>query len=105
RWRDGRQPHGTAGAADVAGATETDGHGGEVSDLPDLYQPDSREDWRDVRESGDDDRRKGAEVLFVGENRYPAHRGGEGRRRGDWIGYQSQDREKQGGAAVPRCGV
>ena len=39
---------------DVAGAAQADGNGFEVADLPDLHQPDSREDRRDVWKSGDD---------------------------------------------------
>ena len=50
--------------------------------LPDLHQPDSREDRRDVRQSGDHDRRPGAEVLLLGAGRYPPHCRHQGRRRG-----------------------
>src|SRR6266566_2107987 len=52
----------------------------EVTHLPGLHQPDSREDWRDVRQPGDDDRRPGAEVLRVHARGYPAHPGDQGRR-------------------------
>ena len=37
----------------------------QVEHLPDFHQPDSRKDWRDVRQSGDDDGRAGAEVLLL----------------------------------------
>ena len=43
--------YGTAGAPDVAGAAQTDGHGFEVAHMPDLHQPDPRKDRRDVRQS------------------------------------------------------
>jgi len=49
----GRSANGFAGAADVTGAAQADGI---VSsrDLPDFHQPDSRENWRDVWQSGND---------------------------------------------------
>ena len=43
-------------------------------DVPDLHQPASREDRRDVRQPGDDHRRPRAEVLRVGAHRHPPHR-------------------------------
>ena len=52
----------------------------QVADLPDLHQPDPREDRRDVRQPGNHHRRAGAEVLLVGAAGYPAHRGHQGRR-------------------------
>ena len=51
RRRDGRQPHGRAGAADVAGHAQADRHRFEVEYLPDFHQPDPREDRRHVRQS------------------------------------------------------
>ena len=47
----GDSPHGPAGAADVAGAAQTDRHRFEIQNLPDFHQPDSREDRRHVRQS------------------------------------------------------
>ena len=57
RRRDGRQSHGPAGPADVAGAAQADRLVRKSQDLRDLHQPDPREDRRDVRQSGNDDRR------------------------------------------------
>jgi hypothetical protein len=74
----------------------------QVAHLPDLHQPDSRKNWRDVRQSGDHDRRKGAEILFLGAHRYPAHRGDQRRRRSDRFAHSRKSREEQGGGAVPR---
>ena len=73
---------GAAGAADEPGAAEADRDGGEVADFVDFHQPDSRQDWRDVWEPGNDYGWASAEVLFVGAHRYPADRRGQGRRRG-----------------------
>ena len=64
RRRDGRQLHGRAGAPDVAGHAQAHRHRVEVEYLPDLHQPDPREDRRDVRQSGNHHRRPRAEVLF-----------------------------------------
>ena len=47
----GDQPHGRAGAADVAGHAQAHRHRVEIEYLPDLHQPDSRKDRRDVRQS------------------------------------------------------
>ena len=44
-----------------------------VEYVPGLHQPDSREDRRDVRKSGNDNRRPGAEVLRLGPPRDPPH--------------------------------
>ena len=87
RRRNGRQPHGPAGAADVAGAAQTDGDGFQVAHLPDLHQPDPRKDRRDVWQSRDHDRRARAEVLFVGARRHPPHCGHQGRRRGHRLAH------------------
>ena len=80
RRRNGRFAHGPAGAADVAGAAQADRRGLEIENLPDLHQPDSRKDRRDVRQPGNHHRRPRAEVLFVGAPRYPAHRRDQRRR-------------------------
>ena len=40
-----------------------------------LHQPDSHEDRRDVRESGDHDRRQRTEILLIRTARHPANRG------------------------------
>ena len=48
--------------------------------LHDLHQPDSPEDRRDVRQSGDDLRRPGAEVLQLGAPGHPQGDGHQGRR-------------------------
>ena len=80
RRRDGRSADGPAGAADVAGAAQAHGRRLEVEDVPDLHQSAAREDRRDVRQSGNDDRRPRAEVLLVGAHRHPPHRRDQGRR-------------------------
>src|SRR6202042_3927104 len=95
--RYGRCADGVAGAADVASATQADGDRIEIEDLPDFHQPDSREDRGDVWESRDDDRRAGAEILFVDPRGYPAHSIDQGRRPGDWIPNARDDREYKGG--------
>ena len=46
-----------------------------------------------------------AEVLLLGPHRHPPHRRREGRRRGRRLAHQGEDREEQGGGAVPRCRV
>src|SRR5580692_12809541 len=71
--RYGRRADGVAGAADVAGSAEADGDRIEVEDLPDIHQPDSRKDRGNVRQSRDDYRRTGAEVLLFDSRGYPAH--------------------------------
>ena len=48
--------------------------------LPDLHQPDPREDRRDVRQSRNHHRRPRAEVLLLGAHRHPPHRRHQGRR-------------------------
>ena len=63
--RNGRQPHGRAGAADVAGHAQAHRHRFEIEYLPDLHQPDPRKDRRDVRQSGNHHGRPRAEILFV----------------------------------------
>ncbi len=52
RRRNGRCPHGRAGAPDVAGHAQADRHRLEIEYLPDLHQPDPRKDRRHVRQSG-----------------------------------------------------
>ena len=54
------------------------GGGGEIAYLPPFHQPASREDRRDVRQSGNDHRGPGSEVLLVRTRRHPAHRGDQG---------------------------
>ena len=105
RRRNGRFAHGPAGAADVAGAAQTHRHGFEIENLPDLHQPDSRKDRRDVRQPGNHHRRPRAEVLFVGARRYPAHRGDQGWRRRGRQPDQGQGGEEQAGVAVPRSRI
>ena len=51
---------------DVAGDAQTDGGGLKVQHLSDLHQPDSREDWSDVRQSGNHYRWPCVEVLLLG---------------------------------------
>ncbi len=50
----------------------------QVAYLPDLHQPDPREDRRDVRQSRNDHRRTGTQILFVRPCRYPPHRRHQG---------------------------
>jgi recombination protein RecA len=70
--------------------------------LPDLHQPDPREDRRDVRQPRDDDRRPGAEVLQLGAHRHPAHRPDQERRSGDRQPHQGDRGQEQDRAAVPQ---
>ena len=49
--------------------------------LPHLHQPDSREDRRHVRQSGNHDGRPRAEVLLLRARRHSPHRHHQGRRR------------------------
>ena len=51
----------------------------QIQNLPDLHQPDSRKDRRDVRQSGNHHRRPRAEILRFGPRGHPAHRGHQGR--------------------------
>ena len=77
----------------------------EVEDDAHLHQSAAREDRRDVRQSRNDDRRPRAEVLRVGAHRHPPHREHQGRRPGHRRAHAREDREEQGGGAVPRSGV
>jgi hypothetical protein len=95
-----------SGAIDVlvvdSVAALADRHGRQVAYLTDLHQPDSRQDWRHVRQSGDHHRRPCAQVLRLRAHRYPPHRRGEGRRCGRRLAHQGQDRQEQGGRTIPR---
>jgi len=71
-------------------------------DLPDFHQPDSREDWRDVRQPGNDHRRARAEVLCFDARGYPAHPGDQGWGPRGGFAHARKDCEEQGGRAVPR---
>jgi recombination protein RecA len=75
----------------------------EVEDLPHLHQSAPREDRRHVRQSGDDDRRPRAEVLFVGSHdirRIGAIKDGE-----TVVGRTRARSSRTRGAAVPRSRV
>ena len=72
--RDGRQPHGPARAADEPGAAQAHRQRLAQQHDADLPQPDPHEDRRDVRQSGDHDRRQRAEVLCLAAPGDPAHR-------------------------------
>ncbi len=69
------------GAAHEPGAPEAHRRHRPLQDVRDLHQPAAREDRRDVRQSRDDHRRQGAQVLRLGPARHPPHRAGEGARR------------------------
>ena len=58
--------------------------------LPDLHQPDSRKDRRDVRQSGNHHRRPRAEVLCLRARGHSPHRGHQGRRRGHRFAHQGK---------------
>ena len=73
--------------------------------LPHLHQPDPGEDRCDVRQSGDDHGRAGAQVLFLGEARHPPPEPHQGWRDGEGEPDPRQGREKQGGAPLPPGGV
>ena len=82
RRRDGRSADGPAGAAHVAGAAQAHRRRLQIEDDAHLHQPAAREDRRDVRQPGNDDRRPRAEVLRLGAHRHPPHRQHQGRRPG-----------------------
>ena len=63
RGRDGRQPRRPPGAADEPGAAQADRLDQPLALHRHLHQPGADEDRRDVRQSGDDDRRQCAEIL------------------------------------------
>ena len=63
RGRDGRQPCRPAGAADEPVAAQADRLDLQVQMPGHLHQPAAHEDRRDVRQSGDDDRRQRAQIL------------------------------------------
>ena len=74
RGRDGRDADGPACAAHVAGAAQADRQHQALEHHRHLHQPDPHEDRRDVRQSGDHDRRQRAEVLCFGASGHPPHR-------------------------------
>ena len=78
------------------------GIGQQIEYLPDLHQPDPREDRRHVRQSGNHHRRPRAEVLLLRASGHPAHRRDQGRRRGGRQSHQGEGGQEQGGVAVPR---
>ena len=63
RGRDGRRPHGPAGAPHEPGAAQAHRHHLQVVHHRHLHQPDPHEDRRDVRQPGDHHRRQRAQVL------------------------------------------
>jgi len=79
RRRHGRSADGPAGAANVTGAAEADGHRFEIAHLPDFHQPDSRKNRCDVRQSGNHDRWPCLEILFLDPPRYSPHPVHQGR--------------------------
>ncbi len=74
RRRHGRFPRRLAGASDEPGAAEADRRDRPIEYLRHLHQPVADEDRRDVRQSGDDDRRQRAQVLRLGADGYPPDR-------------------------------
>ena len=102
RGRDGRQPHGPAGAPHEPGAPQA--HGGGAPDGHDAHVPEpaAPEDRRHVRLAGDDDRRQRAQVLRVDALRRAPHRPGEGRRRAGRRADAGQGRQEQMCAARSR---
>ena len=71
---------GLAGPLDVAGASQTHGDSFPVEYLLYLHQSDSREDWRDVWQSGNYHRRPSAQVLLFPATGYSENRRHQGRR-------------------------
>src|SRR5208337_2977955 len=67
RRRNGRQPHGVAGASHVAGVAQAHRHGGQVAYLPDFHQPDPRKNRRDVRQPGNHDGRARTAAIKEGD--------------------------------------
>src|SRR5437867_194386 len=70
-----------------------------------LHQSAAREDRDHVRQSRNDERRPGAEILRLRAAGHAAHRAGEGARDGHRQSRARESREEQSGAAVPPGGV
>ena len=68
----------------------------------DLYQPDSREDRRHVRQSRDDAGWPGLEILYFVPHRRPPDRSVEGRRGGHRAAGAGQGGQEQGRPSLPR---
>ncbi len=100
RGRDGRQPRRPPGAPDEPGAAQADRLDQPLALHGDLHQPGADEDRRDVRQSGNDDRRQCAEILCLGPPRHPPHRPDQGSRR-----YRRQHHAREGGQEQGRAAV
>ena len=66
----------------------------QVAHLVDLHQPDSRQNWRDVRQSRNHHRRTRAEVLLVRTHRHSTYRRGKRRRRRRRVAHEGENREE-----------
>ena len=64
----GDPAYGTASALDVAGSPEAHGDCRQIKLHRDFHQPDPDENRNDVRQSGNDHRRKRFEILFFGQD-------------------------------------
>ena len=96
RGRDGGRSAGPPGAIDEPGAEKAHRVDFAFEHHGDLHQPDPHEDRRDVWLARDDHRRPGAEVLFLGSPRHPAHRRDQGSRAGGRQSDPSESRQEQG---------
>ena len=105
RGRDGRRPHGRAGAPHEPGAAQAHRHHLQVLDHRHLHQPDPDEDRRDVRKPRDHHRRQRAQVLRDPAARHPPHRRHQGRRAGHRQPHPGQGGEEQGRSALQGGGV
>ena len=76
----GDQLPGLAGAPDEPGAAQTDGIDFQVEHHRAFHQPNPHEDRHHVRQPGDDDGRKRAEILCFRAPRHPPHRRDQGPR-------------------------
>ncbi len=96
RRRNGRQPAGPASAPDEPGFAQADGLDQQIQDAGDLHQPDTHEDRRHVRQSGNDDGRQCAEILRFGTPRHSPYRPDQGTRRSDRFGNPREGGQEQG---------
>src|SRR5258708_28510 len=81
---------------DGAGEVAAEGDCLAVPDVADFQRPDSGEDWRDVRQAGNDQGWARAEVLCFDARGYPAHPGDQGWGSCGGLAHAREDCEKQG---------
>ena len=70
-----------------------------------LHQPATREDWRDVWQPRDDNRRQRSEILFKRAHRHSPRDESQGRRQRIWQPRPRESGEKQGRPPIPQSRV